>query len=63
MTRYARNCFGWHGPLDPPVYAYGYKKRIKYIEQYLRDVQSSTDKKLVTTQDRRTLQLQNSDEK
>ena len=60
MTRYARNFFGGHGPL---VYAYGYKRRIKYKEQYLLDVQSSTDKKLVTTQDRQTLQLQNSDEK
>jgi len=47
----------------PPVYAYSYKKRIKYKEQYLLDVQSSTDKKLVTMQDCQTLQLQNSDAK
>jgi len=53
MTRYAINFFRGHGHLGPPVYAYGYKKRMKYEEdQYLLDVQSSTDKKLVATQDR-----------
>jgi len=36
---------------------------MKKKEQHLLDVQSSTDKKLLTTQDRQTLQLQNSDEK
>jgi len=57
MTRYARNVDGaW-----PPSYACGHKERTKKKEHYLLDVQSSTDKKLATTQDRQT--LQNSDKK
>ena len=60
MTRYARNLVG-HGAFGPPGLAYVYKKRMKKKEQYLLDVQPSTDKKLATTQDRQT--LQNSDEK
>jgi len=47
--------------LAPPGYACGYKERIKKEEHYLHDVQSSTNKKLATTEDRLT--LQNSDEK
>jgi len=27
--------FRGHGPFGPPVYAYGYKKRMKYKDQYL----------------------------
>jgi len=53
----------WKGrdPLALSGYAFGYKKRTKKKEQYLLDVQSSTNGKLATTQDRQT--LRNSDEK
>jgi len=34
-----------------PGYAFGYKKRMKKKEQYLLDVQCSTNKKLATTKD------------
>jgi len=41
-----------HDPLAPPGYAHDYKSRMKEKEQYILDVQSSSDKKLATTQDR-----------
>ena len=52
----------WH-PLDTSVVGTPWIRlcRMKKKEQYLLDVQHSTDKKLATTQDRQT--LQNSDEK
>jgi len=43
------------------LYESGYKKNMKNKEQYSPEVQSSTDKKLTTMQDRQT--LQSSDEK
>ena len=50
-----RNTAGCERDADR-LYESGYKKRTKKKEQYLLDVQSSTDKKLVTTQDPQTLQ-------
>ena len=38
------------------LYESGYKKNMKNKEQYSPEVQSSTDKKLTTMQDRQTLQ-------
>jgi len=52
MTRYGRN-LGCMASF-PLCYPDGYKKRIK--RKFLLNVQSSTDKKLSTTQDRQTLQ-------
>jgi len=41
-------------------YTYGYKKTMEKKKQHVLDGQSSTDKKLATTQDRQN--MQNSDE-
>jgi len=54
MTRYTRNLEGaW--PLGPSWRRLWLQEKNENKEQYLLDVQSFTNKKLATTQDRQTL--------